>query len=723
MTPSADYAYRPDGSVGTVTRFAGAGINPIGTSTAAYDTMGRLTGITHAPAASPAITYGYDYDAASRIIGMTTPEGTSSFTLDATDQLISASLTGEAYAYDKTGNRTSGGTQTGTGNRLLSDGTYRYAYDAEGNRTAKFVDTYAGGTLSVGDTDVTVYAYDQRNRLVAVSHVTAWTSTQAAGLAAFTVAGTPLPGSDLELRSTYDYADRRIRKSLDGDGQAGAGQEAVSFAAYAGDVRTLEIARPADRLVINTATGQVIGFLGQVVQRTFYGNGVDEILAVDRVNWNGTTPTTSTFWTFTDHQDSVRDIVSGNAADRGQVVEHRQYDSFGKVVRRTTGPQAGAATTAGVGVEFAYAGRPFEARTGLSDNRARWYEPATERFVNEDPSGFKGGDANLFRYVGNDPLNQVDPSGLAAKWASGAKASVPAAGWAALGQVAVTTSGSRLGSVSATPVALPTAVARSPYQRVYRTEVETIKAPAVALPSIPAVGSLVPSGSLAPWIHNGRTMYGQDGKPVMRPGMVYDLTRPPDANAWVDRAGRTWSTDQGEISAFGRPPSPPTWGQLGNAAFSVLAALASRRAVSQQSAVAVAARTGRGPFGYPSAVSTGPGPVKIAVGSGARNPSIIRFSQDSARRTFSDGRSIDELVEGLQSGRIKPGDVPPIRLVDREWYLISIDNRRLEAFRRAGVGIPTRMATPAEIEQAIRQGKFSAGPLGSPTIHIRGDNP
>jgi len=427
-----DYAYRPEGSVGTVTRFAGAGINPVGTSTAAYDSMGRLTGITHAPSASPSIAYNYAYDAASRMTALTTPEGTSSFTLDATDQLLSASLTGEAYAYDKTGNRTSGGTQTGTGNRLLSDGTYRYAYDAEGNRTAKFVDTNAGGTLSLGDTDVTVYAYDQRNRLVAVSHVTAWTATQAAGLAAFNATGTPLPGSDLELRYTYDYADRRIRKSLDADGQAGAGQEAVSFAAYAGDVRTLEIARPNDKLVIDSLRGP-IGFLGQVVQRTFYGNGVDEILAVDRVTWNGTTPTTSTFWTFTDHQDSVRDIVSGTGATLGQVVEHRQYDSFGKVVRRTIGPQAGAATTAGVGVEFAYAGRPFEARTGLSDNRARWYEPATGRFVNEDPSGFKGGDANLFRYVGNDPLNQVDPSGLAAKWASGAKASVPAAGWAALG--------------------------------------------------------------------------------------------------------------------------------------------------------------------------------------------------------------------------------------------------------------------------------------------------
>jgi len=54
VTKRTDFAYRPDGSVGSVTRFAGAGINPIGTSTAAYDALGRLTGITHAPTASPA---------------------------------------------------------------------------------------------------------------------------------------------------------------------------------------------------------------------------------------------------------------------------------------------------------------------------------------------------------------------------------------------------------------------------------------------------------------------------------------------------------------------------------------------------------------------------------------------------------------------------------------------------------------------------------------------
>jgi len=87
-----------------------------------------------------------------------------------------------------------------------------------------------------------------------------------------------------------------------------------------------------------------------------------------------------------------------------------------------------------VGVTFGYIGRPIEEKTGLSDDRARWYDANTGRFINEDPTGFKGGDTNLFRYVGNDPLDRIDPSGLTAKWAGyGGKGSVPAAGWGAYG--------------------------------------------------------------------------------------------------------------------------------------------------------------------------------------------------------------------------------------------------------------------------------------------------
>ena len=104
------------------------------------------------------------------------------------------------------------------------------------------------------------------------------------------------------------------------------------------------------------------------------------------------------------------------------------------------------------------------------------------------------------------------------------------------------------------------------------------------------------------------------------------------------------------------------------------------------------------------------------------NPNAIRFSQDSSKTGFKDASlgGIDDLAVGLKNGTIKPGSIKPIRLVEREGNLISIDNRRLEAFRRAGVDVPTRMATPAEIQQAIQKGKFSAGELGGTTIKVRG---
>jgi RHS repeat-associated protein len=48
--------------------------------------------------------------------------------------------------------------------------------------------------------------------------------------------------------------------------------------------------------------------------------------------------------------------------------------------------------------------------------RARYYHPALQRFISEDPIGFRGGDVNLYAYVGNTPLIATDPSGLWAPW-------------------------------------------------------------------------------------------------------------------------------------------------------------------------------------------------------------------------------------------------------------------------------------------------------------------
>lgn len=40
------------------------------------------------------------------------------------------------------------------------------------------------------------------------------------------------------------------------------------------------------------------------------------------------------------------------------------------------------------------------------------YDPSVGRWLSEDPLEFEGGDVNLDRYVGNDPTNAIDPSGL-----------------------------------------------------------------------------------------------------------------------------------------------------------------------------------------------------------------------------------------------------------------------------------------------------------------------
>jgi uncharacterized protein RhaS with RHS repeats len=38
-------------------------------------------------------------------------------------------------------------------------------------------------------------------------------------------------------------------------------------------------------------------------------------------------------------------------------------------------------------------------------------DPKVGRFISEDPIGLAGGDFNLFRLTGNDPINKTDPSG------------------------------------------------------------------------------------------------------------------------------------------------------------------------------------------------------------------------------------------------------------------------------------------------------------------------
>ncbi|MGB7415978.1 MAG: RHS repeat-associated core domain-containing protein, partial [Thermosynechococcaceae cyanobacterium] len=87
----------------------------------------------------------------------------------------------------------------------------------------------------------------------------------------------------------------------------------------------------------------------------------------------------------------------------GNVLNHISYDSFGNVTGETN-PD--------VDFRFSYTGREFDEETGQYYYRARYFDSGVGRFLSEDTIGFGGGDANLYRYVSNSPVNYTDPSGL-----------------------------------------------------------------------------------------------------------------------------------------------------------------------------------------------------------------------------------------------------------------------------------------------------------------------
>jgi RHS repeat-associated protein len=140
-----------------------------------------------------------------------------------------------------------------------------------------------------------------------------------------------------------------------------------------------------------------------VTQRYFYGPAVDQILAVDDCQGR-------VLWGLADHEGTVRDVAEyDDGSQQTQIVEHRRYDAFGKLVDREN--PSGGATLDLSEFDFAYTGRPRDEATGLYNYRARWYDAALGRFLSEDPLSLAGGDVTLYRYVGNNPMNAVDPSG------------------------------------------------------------------------------------------------------------------------------------------------------------------------------------------------------------------------------------------------------------------------------------------------------------------------
>src|SRR5207249_3566830 len=67
---------------------------------------------------------------------------------------------------------------------------------------------------------------------------------------------------------------------------------------------------------------------------------------------------------------------------------------------------------------YKYTGREWDSVTQLQYSRARWYNPATGKWLSQDPLGLAP-DTNPYRYVGNSPTNATDPSGEIPAWLQG----------------------------------------------------------------------------------------------------------------------------------------------------------------------------------------------------------------------------------------------------------------------------------------------------------------
>ncbi|NKB54916.1 MAG: hypothetical protein GKS00_01115 [Alphaproteobacteria bacterium] len=84
--------------------------------------------------------------------------------------------------------------------------------------------------------------------------------------------------------------------------------------------------------------------------------------------------------------------------------------------------------------------------------------------------------------------------------------------------------------------------------------------------------------------------------------------------------------------------------------------------------------------------------------SGEIDPNRIRPMQNTIKRDFQDGRSLEQMVRELLDGTGKP--IEKIRIAAIGEHVFTLDHRRLIAHRLAGKNIQYRKATPEEIAKA-----------------------
>ncbi len=351
-----------------------------------YDALGRLSQLTDGGGAS-IVQYSYDsvgrlarqdmgngtfttyaYDADSEIVGIVThaPDGT------VLDQLL--------YTYDNAGRPISMTTLSGTftygydaDSQLTTvqepDGTLiKYDYDAVGNRVSV---TTNGAAAAYATNDVdeytsggnTTFTYDNAGNLITQS------------------------GPDGTTKYSYDVSGRLTGVI------SSSGTTTYQYNALGNLVSQVQNGQQTNFLVDPTGLSNIVGEFtssGTAVAQFSYGNGL-----ASQVQGDGTT----SYYNF----DAIGNTTSlTNAA--GAVVNQYGWLPFGESLNSTTG----------VANPFTFGGQQgvLDVGNNLYLMRNRAYSSQVGRFLQPDPTGFLGGDVNLYRYARNNPVTEIDPTGL-----------------------------------------------------------------------------------------------------------------------------------------------------------------------------------------------------------------------------------------------------------------------------------------------------------------------
>ncbi|RQS71913.1 Rhs family protein [Burkholderia sp. Bp8963] len=376
--------------------------SPDATTSIAFDAGDRPTQIVD----SQGGTVNRTYDGLDRLTAETTPQGSVAYTYDAASRRTTLQVAGQtavAYAYDNA-DRLTGITQGSAQVGVTYDADSRrstltlpngivatYTYDTASQLTGI---TYANGSTSVGNL---TYAYDNAGR-----------RTQIGG----TLASMNLPAA--LTSATYD-ADNRLTNwsgttltydangNLTGDGSFTYGWDSRGRLVSLVGAATASFAYDSQgRRTGKTVNGTATNFLydgpsvvqelasGTPTANRLTGLGIDEIYS--RTDNLGA----RSFVT-----DSLGSTVALTDAS-GAVKTSYGYEPYGAT---TTSGEANANAAQ-------YTGRENDG-TGLYYYRARYYHPGFSRFVAEDPITLAAG-ANLYAYVGGNPVSKVDPLGLSA---------------------------------------------------------------------------------------------------------------------------------------------------------------------------------------------------------------------------------------------------------------------------------------------------------------------